>query len=682
MTITDPTIHTKILRRDFLSATAGGMIVAGTPWLSRTAVAKGNTQAAAKAGPIAKVRIYPPIGVCRLGSSSAWFHAPEIPGLALSPEGGDFKDADGRIKKQVQRFRLYAFDRDDNIICELTSDNANSVWNVHLANTKAAWYGDRDSMEYDEDAEPFSSYKRNREIVSDRERESKLIIDGGSLSISGRNINDGGNDSRFAFEGKFWETETVRLGHLRTDRVGRLLVVPPNGLSRSPTARLITSITDNDGWYDDWSDGPVSAVVTVGSRRFVAESAWVVSVGPDFAPEIPPITTLYDVICDLNVRQGWSKAPRRPLSYMTYLYPLFRRISLTQWIAGSGRKTTEWLDKSVDFSSAKFMDRLADSSLGNADFRKHVFSLFRNPGDARPDPAMQLQAKLPYQLGNESDNYGSAAQWFQFPAQQFEFLESWASGEFFDDRNNFHDEPLAVLEHYPLAQQPMLITEAALSTLSGGAFQPGVELPIHLGAAPLYQRYYSPEADLFRIANGTRSSLSQDLGEKLTLTTLLKGQNATPPALGPQMAGDLTRWLGVPWQCEAFSCQQVQLRDDFPTAAWWPAHYPSEVLTEEDYALVMDPHIKLKYRTDALGRRHSWLRDVPAAGYQAESEVNDILPRLISRWENLGFVVRKPAPRYPAALSDLTTEIFVEVQHADRQTWEGNTTAKGRKLPS
>lgn len=50
---------------------------------------------------IDNVRIYPPIGISRVGNSeTGWFYGPEIPGRIEIPDGG-FKDPDGAVKRQV-----------------------------------------------------------------------------------------------------------------------------------------------------------------------------------------------------------------------------------------------------------------------------------------------------------------------------------------------------------------------------------------------------------------------------------------------------------------------------------------------------------------------------------------------------------------------------------------------------
>jgi hypothetical protein len=48
------------------------------------------------------VRIYPPIGIARVGNSKdAWFIGPEVPGRFDEPTGG-FKDAEGAVKRQAR----------------------------------------------------------------------------------------------------------------------------------------------------------------------------------------------------------------------------------------------------------------------------------------------------------------------------------------------------------------------------------------------------------------------------------------------------------------------------------------------------------------------------------------------------------------------------------------------------
>lgn len=92
------------------------------------------------------IGIYPTIGIARVGNSTAseegegWYVGPEVPGRDDTPPGG-FKDKDYRVKRQAARFRVYAFDEANNVLCEATPDKGfKTEWKVQVANKKASWY--------------------------------------------------------------------------------------------------------------------------------------------------------------------------------------------------------------------------------------------------------------------------------------------------------------------------------------------------------------------------------------------------------------------------------------------------------------------------------------------------------------------------------------------------------------
>src|SRR5262245_33056656 len=87
---------------------------------------------------IVTAKIFPSIGIARLGNSDQFFIAPELPGVHETPFGG-YKDAQCRIKRQAARFRVFGFDAGGNLQQEITSADAQISWTVQLANTKAAW---------------------------------------------------------------------------------------------------------------------------------------------------------------------------------------------------------------------------------------------------------------------------------------------------------------------------------------------------------------------------------------------------------------------------------------------------------------------------------------------------------------------------------------------------------------
>ena len=75
---------------------------------------------------------------------------------------------------------------------------------------------------------------------------------------------------------------------------------------RADTPPPLATYANNDGWFDDASDGPVTATVTIrtpgGTREMPVDAAWVLCAPPDFAPRVRPIITLYDLLTDLAVR--------------------------------------------------------------------------------------------------------------------------------------------------------------------------------------------------------------------------------------------------------------------------------------------------------------------------------------------------------------------------------------------
>ena len=666
-------------RREFLAMASSAALIAGAPWPARANVSPQNVYLPAPDGAaVARVRIYPALGISRVGGSPKWFYAPEIPGLPADPGEGGFKDGLELIKKQVQRFRVYAFDAEDRVIGEVTGDGV--TWGVHLANTKAGWYGFNNPLDNGDLAPGLPSQKRNQYFVSDNDREENLLIDGGRIEISGASTNWEGGDSSFAFTGRFWggqpDAIDVGLGQLRTDSEGRLLVVPPDGVSNSPSGAAITSFADNNAWHDDWCDGPVTARVDIGGEVFEAEPSWVACVGPNFAPEIPPITTLYDVIQDMNVQEGWSESPQAPLSFMQYIYPTFRRVALMEWVTQAANLRQGWMAIG-DLGDPDYVAQLADPSPENAPFREQIFALFRNPYNLGNDAYVEERLKIPYMLGDGVNYDGSPLQWFQFPKLQYAYLEAWAAGAFVNDYDGQVAEDVTTdvqsFGDIPLELQPGALTQAALEPCSGGAFHPGVELTYYLRIKEMYARNYNPEAEPFRIAHGDRPSLNQNLGRLLTPEIAFAGFEGTPPPLGPQMAGDLTRWMGLPWQCDAFSCQQVLMQQNYPTAVWWPALLPIDVLPEPYYAAGMDENLSEEERFKFFANRVSWSRGVAGIGYHANGSYWDGITNMITIWQRMGFVVRMPSPM---------GDVFVERGHADNMETRFSWTPDQGMLPN
>src|SRR5262249_2198197 len=123
----------------------------------------------------------------------------------------------------------------------------------------------------------------------------KLRIDPGPKSISGANQ----TGPQYAFDSGAFLGQQVYLGELRTDALGRLLFLGGRGVSGTPFPQnTISWYANNRGWFDDVSDGPVSANVTLNGRSVPVEPAWVVTAPPNYAPDMKSHLTLHDVLFD------------------------------------------------------------------------------------------------------------------------------------------------------------------------------------------------------------------------------------------------------------------------------------------------------------------------------------------------------------------------------------------------
>ena len=641
-------------RREFITLSTGAL--AASTLIPRPSISETNKKISST-GKINSLRIFPAIGICRVGGSQKWFFAPEIPGLP--PYDRDhYKDGTSLIKKQVQRFRIFAYDKANQIIGEITADDAEIIWGAHLANTKAAWYEFFNPLDNGNLAPPIVGNKRNLEVKSNREREENLILNAGLVEITGKNTNQSGENNRYQCVDRFMQSTSVKLGHLQTDDKGRLMVFPGDGISMSPTGHEIHSYADNDEWIDDWCDGPIFATVTLkGSKQSIkAESAWVASAGPNFAPEIPPIVTIYDLIQGINYKQGWETKPKT-VSFRKDIYPILRRLDMMRWVSEAALLRQGWSDLGP-LNDETYLKQLASSSTLASNTRRSIFEKIRKPAKLRTS---QDKGMVPWMHGDGVNYTNSPLHMFSVTEVQYANLKEWSEGNFISDYKSINEETIKQFSDIPIALQPNALTQAALEACSGGAFHPGVELTYNLRHPSMYQRYYDSKSDSFRIALGNRTSLIQDLGPELTAKILLNGNGKEGSPVAKQMPGDLSRWMGIPWQCDAFSCQDVDSDSDFPTATWWPANIPINVLTEKFFELANDPNLSKSERLLFASQRKPWSRRVAGVGYHANQSYWDGIENMISLWQKMGIVVRRsPTLSDTNEFADISGDFFVE----------------------
>lgn len=640
-------------RRDFLlGASALGF---AAPSLFKAAVLPVQAQEIAPAGArIVRAAIFPAIGFSRVGNGDEWFLAPEVPGLMNEPAGG-FKEGPNRIKKQVQRFRVYGYDDQGRVVRELGAADG-LRWTVHVANTKAAWYGYSNAMDGGDNAPGIPGALRNASITDPTVREEMLVIDAGPVRIDGAAKNVDGRDVAYSMAGQFWKKIPVQLGHLRTDDTGRLLVFPATGVSNSALPQNpVRDFTNNDGWHDDWCDGWVKATIRVDNADIDCDPAWVVCCGPKFAPQIEPIVTLYDAAREAMIASGHMQAPSGAVSFRRDVLPILRRSGMMQWVAQASYLSEAWIGV-ADLSDPEVIKSLADPAEKARAAREKVLAAFRKPGgqDMRADA-------LPPMLGDGVNFPGSPTGWLTLTKTQHEILSHWAKGAFTNDLNDAAADAIEKLDDMPLSLRPEAMTRAALDACSGGAFHPGVEITWPVRHAALYRS--TKETPLpFRVAISNRKSLVQDVGFQLNPQNVFAGhpdRRDVGAPVGPQAPGDLTRWMGVPWQGDAFSCQSVLTTEGFPTPVWWPALLPVDVLPEGFYKQMMRADLSAEERMRFYHARVAWSRGAAGTGLHVEAGYTDGLRRMIELWTQMGVVVKRAGPK---DLPGVPKDIYVEVQ--------------------
>lgn len=667
-------------------------------------------------------KIHPAIGLARVGNSlDAFYIAPELEGalpIDCDAEGNPvvqdgqerpvsrFKDDQGQIKRQAARFRVHVYDDRNPEGRELRigdriqyahpktgqrmeADVAGVTWTVYLANKKASWYA---FEELDGEHGYLAAHPRRNADITDGQARQNLIIDPGPRSV---NFADPAKRTAQFARGGGVETfppplqprSIDTLGELRAtqqDNFDRLLVLGGFGNSGSCLAGfgqpMIHAYANNDGWFDDTSDGPVKAelnctIVSIDgnpapvdsppSRLQVEDGAWVIVGYPRFAPQITDIVTMNDVVYDMSLQnyaydptifgvppfdaahnapqtpgawQTWRQAARWNTGYRPYfwrdIWPILTRPFNYQWVmdfdpttggdphetgAGSGGNFDP-----DDLSIPPFAGEDPGQQNDRHQRRSFVYRVLRQPGGenrftALPDPGDpdNRPIAMPYLCGDNPMSNTAASKFLRLTDAQLFLLRQWAEGKFINERLENISPPPQV----PLGPGARL-DQGVLANALGGSFCPGAEATWIMRNPALYASAYrvrqSPEP--------TPGGLSQD-------TDLATG-------LEP---GDFTKYSALPWQSDFNECSTQDIDITYeawnsidqnnigdPAASvtqntyWWPSHRPMTVSTSS-------------------GRQVSW-------SPTPQNNAGDLW--MVTLWSALGFVKQQPAaPGNPPAFS-------------------------------
>ncbi|MFL6245359.1 MAG: LodA/GoxA family CTQ-dependent oxidase [Thermoanaerobaculia bacterium] len=572
---------------------------------------------------IVKAAIYPPIGVARVGNSEdEFFLAPEVPD-PLPEKPGFYRDAEGALKRQAARFRIYGLDAAGVAVRELTADDAKIEWQVHLANKKSAWFQFQLALDIPEAADAPPTLLRNA-TVSDR---SALIIDPGPRRISGKKQ----RGSKYAFNsGKFMGTP-VYLGELRTDDAGRVIVLGGRGVSASYDKSKAITFANNEGWHDDVSDGPVTATVTWKGQELSVDPAWVIVAPPNYGPMQKSVRTMWDLMRDVAITAKKLPKPPRP-SFERDIRPLFERMTRLQWVNAGFAGAFGWKTPQ-DFSQPEWLARLSEPGNTNRELRRTIANHFRvfDRDSFSPTP-------WPWLYG-DAMNIPPAATPRQNAAltdTQLGFLVQWADGDFDADYEP-NPKPPRRIEDVPVAGQPDVLTKASMEDCLADAFHPGCEMTWPMRTASMYM---AP----FRLLHAPEGWIEPQYAPPVDSALSLPNG-----PLAGQVPGGITRWMAIPWQTDTASCRSGYTRSYDPyVPSFWPARVPNNVLTEENYARVMNEKLPLGERLAAFAQRSLWIRPLGTTSY------TDQINNMIEHFGALGVVeVRKgPSDRenFPAQI--------------------------------
>ena len=572
---------------------------------------------------IVRAAIHPSIGVARVGDShDEFFLGPEV-NRPLAQDPGFYRDKTGALKRQAARFRIYGLNAEGGVVKELTADDAQIDWSVHLANKKAAWYQFQLALDIDEAASAHPTLLRNP-CVSDR---SQLSIDPGIRHIAGRNIFGG---ERHAFDtGRFLDM-LVYLGELRTDDSGRLIVLGGRGKSASIDGSKAVDFANNDGWHDDVSDGPVTARVSLAGEELPVAPAWVVVAPPNYAPMQKSVRTMWDLMRDVAITAGKLPKPARP-SFEGDIRPLFERLSSLQWVNAGFAAAFGW-NASQNFSDPHWLRRLADPTPKEQELRQTIANHFRvfDRDSWSPTP-------WPWNYGDAMDipPAKTPRQHTALTATQLNFLQQWATGDFDADYDEQNRAP-AHIDEVAVEKQADMLDRAALEYCLADAFHPGCEMTWPVRNPRLYM-------SAFRIKHWPKDWKEPACGPLFT------GDRGNA-ALGAQGPGGLTRWMAVPWQTDTASClsnYQVGTYDSYlPT--FWPAHVPNQVLSEANYRIVLDTSRPLLERKAAFADRSDWIGALFSSDYVVQ------INQMVTRFGILGVVEVRPGiagdPDFPPVM--------------------------------
>lgn len=522
----------------------------------------------------------------------------------------DLRDADGSLNRQAARFRLFAYDfaapesypsgKGVEVLAGSKMPDGRRVskivWTVHLANKKANAYNvvNSQGLEAYRGKVPQIRNSEQYGTVDSPTRLKALVIDPGPRAIDTTQTAQVNFDRRTVAsysdgQGSIRQNDAYpksfptdnyddlfqpsgpldTLGELRIEN-GRLLVLPGFGRTAAQIDEYgdpipLTGDLNNVGWFDDASDGPVSATVVLDDGETIeAFGAWVVCGDPAYAPQIRNVVSVWDDVYDAWVREldlrpdiynkseGYKKSFRP--SFEDDIFPIFRASAMQRWTANlppMAVKAHEMVDaiKGTDDPAATIMAGL---------------NYIRNPNE--PAELSVGVPLMPLSLGEAGTAFLAVSK------TQYFFLEQW------------NDQAFEASARSPLGPGEYL-DMASLSNCLGGRYVPGIEVSYPIRQPDMYiTDWATTGAGPFRIKHKPQVYASAQADLPFLTGGWIPLHNMTD-GLEP---GDLSKFMSVPWQTDYNSCSIHQTNINTAgantatgsplTLYWsWPSQRPDAV---------------------------------------------------------------------------------------------------------
>lgn len=542
----------------------------------------------------------------------------------------ELRDTDGAFKRQAARFRIFAYPENGsdsypaasgveiNIGSSINGKEVTDIiWSVHLANKKAAWFENNDDLgaaAYDQGQTPPLRNLREGLDPYNISRHRRLMIDPGPRAIQGKQAKadfdldtpasyicdgkiDAIDDYPKSFPSLYFDSpilcpdtpqgDITTLGEILTDDQGRLIVAGGHGktfgwpLDKMDQPVTIDQPVNNDQWFDDTSDGPVTATVIFadGSSEKVF-GGWVVVTDPSYAPQTLNVVSLFDEAYDTFVRRlnlqpeiyhdGHFNDNYKP-SFDDHIKPIFRATGQQLWNAYLPSFAIE-AHENVDEISAE--DNPDDTILaGLAYVRQPAADDEASWKSSASDVGAPL---MPLSLGDSSPSGGKP---FLSPTiTQYQMLSQWSQKKF----TRTAPEPMGFGEY---------LDRATLQNCLGGRFSPGIDMTWIIRETSMYIQDWRAGAGPFRIKHKPMDYSSiqppnKDLPNTPFLTLGWIPRHADVEDLGLE-PGDATKFMALPWHADYNSCaihQPSPNKQNFNTLYWsWPAQRPVTVYAAKDY---------------------------------------------------------------------------------------------------